>query len=150
MKRRGRYAATAAIASAILAWNAPPRIARADPPAQMYMLNCWGCHRPNGEGIPGTAPALRGAADFLRVPGGREYLISVPGVALSALSNEQVADVMNWILKSFSKDRLPADFKPYTAGEIARARTTHLMDIKTARANLVSEMVAMKIRPPEK
>ena len=127
-----------------------PVVARADPPAQLYMLNCWGCHRPDGEGIPGTAPPLRGAVDFLRVPGGREYLISVPGVALSPLSNEQAADVMNWILKSFSKDRVPADFKPYTADEIAKARTTHMLDIKKARAELVTEMVAAKIRESEK
>ena len=127
-----------------------PLIARADPPAQLYMLNCWGCHRPNGEGIPGTAPPLRGAVDFLRVPGGREYLISVPGVALSPLSNEQAADVMNWILKSFSKDRVPADFKPYTGDEIAKARMTHMLDIKKARADLVTEMVAAKIRESEK
>jgi len=125
-------------------------VARADPPAQLYMLNCWGCHRPDGEGIPGTAPPLRGAVDFLRVPGGREYLISVPGVALSPLSNEQAADVMNWILKSFSKDRVPTDFKPYTAGEIAKVRTTHMLDIKKARAELVTEMVAAKIRESEK
>jgi len=149
LKRRLRVAiAIAAVTT--LGWNATARVARADPPAQLYMLNCWGCHRPNGEGIPGTAPPLKGAADFLRVPGGREYLISVPGVALSPLSNEQAAAVMNWILKSFSKDRLPADFKPYTADEIAKARTTHLLDIKKARADLVTEMVAAKIRESEK
>jgi len=125
-------------------------VALAEPPGELYMLNCWGCHRPNGEGIPGTAPPLRGAVDFLRVPGGREYLISVPGVALSPLSNEQAAAVMNWILKSFSKDRLPADFKPYTADEIAKARTTHLLDIKKARAKLLTQMVAAKIRESEK
>jgi len=145
LKRRLRVAiAIAAVTT--LGWNATARVARADPPAQLYMLNCWGCHRPNGEGIPGTAPPLKGAADFLRVPGGREYLISVPGVALSPLSNEQTAEVMNWILKSFSKDRIAADFKPYTADEIAKARTTHLLDIKKARADLVTEMVATKIR----
>jgi hypothetical protein len=125
-------------------------VAQADPPGQLYMLNCWGCHRPNGEGIPGTAPPLRGAVDFLRVPGGREYLISVPGVALSPLSNEQAAAVMNWILRSFSKDRIPADFRPYTADEIGRARTTHMLDIKKARAELVTLMVAAKIRESEK
>ena len=125
-------------------------VAQADPPGQLYMLNCWGCHRPNGEGIPGTAPPLRGAVDFLRVPGGREYLISVPGVALSPLSNEQAAAVMNWILRSFSKDRIPADFRPYTADEIEKARTTHLLDIKKARAELVTLMVVAKIRESEK
>ncbi|MDO8432227.1 MAG: cytochrome c [Candidatus Binatus sp.] len=127
-----------------------PTFALAEPPEQLYMLNCWGCHRPHGEGIPGTAPPLRDAADFLRVKGGREYLISVPGVSQSALNNADTAAVMNWILKSFSTDRLPADFKPYTADEIAQARTHHLMDIKKARAELVGEMVEQKIRPPEK
>ena len=144
--KRPRFIAMAAVAVSL----AIPVVARADPPAQLYMLNCWGCHRPNGEGIPGTAPPLRSAVDFLRVPGGREYLISVPGVALSPLSNEQAADVMNWILKSFSKDRIAADFKPYTADEIAKARTTHLLYIKKARAELVTEMVAAKIRESEK
>ncbi|HVN27413.1 MAG TPA: cytochrome c, partial [Candidatus Binataceae bacterium] len=66
-----------------------PAIAKAEPPAQLYMLNCWGCHRAQGEGIPGTAPPLRGAADFLKVPGGRQYLIEVPGVSQSALNDAQ-------------------------------------------------------------
>ena len=144
--KRARLIAIAVVAMTL----ATSVVVRADPPAQLYMLNCWGCHRPNGEGIPGTAPPLRGAVDFLRVPGGREYLISVPGVALSSLSNEQAAAVMNWILKSFGNGRLPADFKPYTAGEIANARTTHLLDIKKARAELVNEMVAARIRESEK
>ena len=144
--KRLRFVAMAVVAVSLVI----PVVASADPPAQLYILNCWGCHRPNGEGIPGTAPPLRGAVDFLRVPGGREYLISVPGVALSPLSNEQAADVMNWILKSFSKDRIAADFKPYTADEIAKARMTHMLDIKKARAELVTEMVAAKIRESEK
>ncbi len=125
-------------------------VAFAEPPQQLYMLNCWGCHRPHGEGIPGTAPPLRDAADFLRVKGGREYLISVPGVSQSALDNADTAAVMNWILQSFSTDRLPKDFQPYTADEIAQSRTSHLMDIKHARAELVAAMVEQKIRPPEK
>ena len=124
--------------------------ASAEPPEKLYMLNCWGCHRPHGEGIPGTAPPLRGAADFLRVPGGRQYLIEVPGVAQSALDDADVAAVMNWIIESFSADRMPPDFQPYTADEVARVRATRLTDIKQARAKLVSEMVATKIRPPEK
>ena len=122
----------------------------AETPEHLYMLNCWGCHRPHGEGIPGTAPPLRGAADFLRVPGGRDYLIEVPGVAQSALDDAQVAAVMNWIIESFSADRIAAGFAPYTREEVAKSRATRLMDLKQARLGLVSEMVAMKIRPAEK
>jgi mono/diheme cytochrome c family protein len=137
------------MAAAAIAGIFASGIARAEPPEQLYMLNCWGCHLPKGEGIPGTAPPLRDAADFLRVRGGREYLIEVPGVSQSRLSNAQVAEVMNWMLNSFSKDRMPPDFRPYTDAEIAQFRSTRMLDIKKVRAELVSQMVAEKIRPPE-
>jgi hypothetical protein len=45
---------------------------------------------------------------------------------------------------------VPSGFQPYTRDEIAKYRTTRLMDIKDARAKLVSEMAAMKIRPAER
>ncbi|MGA7869476.1 MAG: cytochrome c [Candidatus Binatus sp.] len=137
-----------ASAAALLMLAAAP--AWAEPPEKLYMLNCWGCHRPHGEGIPGTAPSLRGAADFLRVPGGRQYLIEVPGVAQSALDDAQVAAVMNWIIESFSADRIPAGFRPYTREEVAKTRATRLTEIKEVRLRLVNEMVAMKVRPAEK
>jgi mono/diheme cytochrome c family protein len=143
-------AVLAAVLAAIIAVLAQATCALAEPVEQLYMLNCWGCHRPHGEGIPGTAPPLKDAADFLRVPGGREYLIGVPGVALSPLSDAQTAAVMNWILRSFSAERMPPDFKPYTADEIAQSRKTRLMDIKSARADLIAKLVAAKIRTPEK
>jgi mono/diheme cytochrome c family protein len=125
--------------------TAPP--VRAAPPSQLYMLNCWGCHRPNGEGIPGTAPPLQGAADFLKVKGGRQYLIEVPGVSQSALNDEQVAQVMNWILQTFSKEQLPHDFKPYTAEEVKQFRAVRMLEITKTRDALVAEMVAAKVRP---
>ncbi len=121
--------------------------AHAESPQNLYTLNCWGCHRANGEGIPGTAPPLKDAADFLRVPGGREYLIRVPGVAQSTLNDADTAAVMNWIIENFSKGRMPADFKPYTAGEIHQAREQqHLLDIAETRKALITKMVALKIR----
>jgi hypothetical protein len=45
---------------------------------------------------------------------------------------------------------MPPSFQPYTPSEVARLRATRLTDIKQVRAKLVSEMVAMKIRLPEK
>ncbi|MGO9452574.1 MAG: c-type cytochrome [Candidatus Binataceae bacterium] len=142
MKRFGAHAAALAVALALAT------SARAEPPQNLYMLNCWGCHRPNGEGIPGTAPPLHDAADFLRVPGGRKYLIRVPGVAQSSLNDADTAAVMNWIIENFSKGRVPPDFKPYTAEEIHQSRAQqHLLDITDTRNALVGKMVALKIRP---
>jgi mono/diheme cytochrome c family protein len=126
---------------------ATPLFARAESAQNLYTLNCWGCHRANGEGIPGTAPTLRDAADFLMVPGGRAYLIEVPGVSQSSLSDADTALVMNWIIRNFSKGRVPADFKPYTAAEIHASRQQpHLLDITATRKALIDKMVALKIR----
>ena len=119
----------------------------AESPRNIYTLNCWGCHRANGEGVAGTAPPLVNAADFLRVPGGREYLIRVPGVSQSMLDDADTALVMNWILETFSAGRVPADFQPFTAAEIHHARAEpHLFDITAIRTRLLKKMVAMKIR----
>ena len=124
---------------------------RAESPENMYTLNCWGCHRANGEGIPDTAPPLTNAADYLKVAGGREYLIRVPGVSQSTLSDADAATEMNWIIVTFSKGRVPADFKPYTAEEIHQARLQpHLMDITEKRNELLQKMVALKIRSQAK
>jgi mono/diheme cytochrome c family protein len=138
-----RVALAAAIAAAMFA--AAPAWA-GESAQQLYTLNCWGCHRPQGEGIPGTAPPLRGAADFLRVPGGRAYLIEVPGVAQSPLNDQQAAAVMNWIMTNFNKD-LPRDFAPYTPDEIHRYRSERLLDVAGERKRLIAKMAALGIRP---
>lgn len=94
---------------------------------QNWTLNCQGCHRPDGTGSAGTAPSLAGTVSkFLTVPGGREYLGRVPGVATSALPNADLAELMNWIFWRFDKDHMPANFLPFTAEEIGRLRTQPL------------------------
>ena len=119
-------------------------------PAEMYTLNCWGCHKPRAEGIPGTVPRLADSmGDFLHVPGGREYLVEVPGVAASALSNAEIAKVLNWLLFTFNKAELPADFKPYTADEIAKYRPHQLIRITETRDDLVKRLKAKGIVVPD-
>ncbi len=119
-------------------------------PAELYTLNCWGCHKPRAEGIPGTVPRLADSmADFLHVPGGREYLVEVPGVAASALSDAEIAQVLNWLLFNFNKAEMPADFKPYTAAEIARVRPHQLIRITETRDDLVKRLKAKGIIVPD-
>ena len=90
---------------------------------QNWTLNCQGCHRPDGTGSEGTTPSLAGTVSkFLTVPGGREYLGRVPGVATSPLSNAALADLMNWMFWRFDEQHMPADFLPFTAAEIGRLR----------------------------
>lgn len=108
---------------------------------QHWTLNCQGCHRPDGTGTDQTAPSLAGTvARFLSVPGGREYLSRVPGVAASALSDADLAEVMNWMLWRFDKEHLPADFQPYTAAEIGQLRTRPLrLEASQMRADLLKK-----------
>jgi mono/diheme cytochrome c family protein len=94
---------------------------------QHWTLNCQGCHRPDGTGSAGTTPSLAGTvARFLSVPGGREYLGRVPGVATSPLSSADLSELVNWMLWRFDKEHLPADFRPYSEAEIAQLRTAPL------------------------
>jgi hypothetical protein len=94
---------------------------------QNWTLNCQGCHRPDGTGSAGTAPRLAGTVSkFLTVPGGREFLGRVPGVATSPLANGDLAELMNWMFWRFDKEHLPEDFLPFTAQEIGRLRTQPL------------------------
>jgi mono/diheme cytochrome c family protein len=111
---------------------------------QNWTLNCQGCHRSDGSGSDGTAPSLAGTvAKFLWVPGGREYLVRVPGVATSALSSEDLAEVMNWMLWRFDREHVPASFKPFTAAEIARWRTEPVrLEASRMRSDLLSKAAA--------
>ena len=60
-----------------------------------YMLNCQGCHGPEGRGSP-DVPALRNFSGyFLHVPEGRDFLVQVPGVANAALAPEALAQLLN-------------------------------------------------------
>jgi len=108
---------------------------------QNWTLNCQGCHRPDGTGSAGTAPSLAGTVSkFLAVPGGREYLGRVPGVATSALPSGDLAELMNWMFWRFDKEHLPADFVPFTAEEIGRLRTQPLrLEASQMRGDLLNK-----------
>ena len=89
----------------------------------MWMLNCQGCHRPDGSGTGSEVPAMQGIVSrFLAVPGGREYLIRVPGVATSPLQDDSLAVLVNWMLEEFDRENIPVDFTPYTAEEVTSLR----------------------------
>jgi hypothetical protein len=121
--------------------GAPEGVDNAQRAWQHWTLNCQGCHRPDGTGSAGTAPSLAGTvARFLSVPGGREYLGRVPGVATSPLSNADLSEVMNWMLWRFDKEHVPANFQPYTAAEIGQLRAAPLrLEASQMRAELLKK-----------
>ncbi|VWM06361.1 cytochrome C [Burkholderia lata] len=113
---------------------------------QHWVLNCMGCHTATGGGIPGKVPPLANSLGyFTHLPAGREYVMRVPGASNSALSDQDLADVLNWVLTTMNRDALPRDFKPYTAAEVAAHRRPAFSDVATVRAGLVRALQARGI-----
>ena len=111
---------------------------------QHWILQCQGCHQPSAGGIAGSTPPLAGSvARFLSVPGGREYLSRVPGVATAALQDRDLAELLNWTLYRFDCGHVPAGFKPYRAEEVGRWRRIPLRtEAGSTRKRLVAAMPA--------
>jgi cytochrome c553 len=131
------------------AWSGPeaiPGVANAARARQNWMLSCQGCHRADATGTPQTTPTMAGVvARFLQVPGGREYLVQVPGVATAALSDADLAEVVNWSLARFDAANVPADFKPYTPAEVGQLRRKPLRaEAMAVRASMIARMAQGK------
>jgi mono/diheme cytochrome c family protein len=121
----------------VLALGAAPA-AGVEGPELAYTLECAGCHRADGSGTPGSVPQLReSVAGFLAVPGGREYLARVPGVAQAPLDDAALAAVLNWMLDRFDRAHVPTGFVPYTADEVGRLRAHPLLDVAAERKRLI-------------
>ena len=105
-----------------------------------YQLKCQGCHRPDGSGDDHSNPPMRGVvARFLTVPGGREFIGRVPGVATVNLPDDRLANLVNWTIARFDAAHVPQGFRPYTADEIGQLRKNPL---RLERAALRAQLVA--------
>lgn len=109
--------------------------------AQTYATNCQGCHGPEGVSVT-EIPSLAGRIGyFARIPEGRRYLLQVPNVALNPSSDADIAEMMNWLLTTYSRAQLPKDFQPYSAEEVALLRKARI-DVAADRRRVVAELVA--------
>ena len=110
-----------------------------------YMLHCQGCHLPNAEGHEGRVPPMKNFVGyFLHSEEGREFLIRVPGVAQSALDDEELAELMNWLLLKHSEAQLPDAFEPFSISEVAALRSDPVSDPETTRQRLLNDIAARK------
>lgn len=127
------------VASGVSA-QAPPEIDAARARSN-YMLNCQGCHLADGSGLPGSVPSMRDfVGNFLSVPGGRDFLVQVPGSANSPLSDAELAELLNWVLTTMSAGQLAPDFRYYTEAEVRQLRQHTLLDVAGVRAALIAQM----------
>ena len=130
-----------ALAIVLLATAAAAPTAHAGSPELDYMLHCQGCHRADGGETPGSVPPLIGlVARFLEVPGGREYLVRVPGSSQSPLDDAELAALLNWIVRRFGPAESAEAARPYSADEVAAMWRPPLTDVDAVREALLARM----------
>lgn len=111
-----------------------------------YESNCASCHQATGQGAPGAFPPLVDhAPELYNAENGKTYLadlllyglqgeIDVGGQAYNGvmpawaqLSDQEIADVLNYILTDWdNRALLPDDFTPYAAADVAAQRDAGL------------------------
>jgi hypothetical protein len=94
-----------------------------------FVLNCSGCHGTDAGGSA-TVPALDETGVLIATREGRDFLIRVPGVAQSPLSDERLAGLMNFVVREFGRS---VEFEPFTAVEVGRLRSAPLRAPLSAR-----------------
>jgi len=73
-------------------------------------------------------------------PAGRAYLIRVPGVATSRLPDEELSELMNWLLAVYSAAQMPSSWEPFTAAEVGRLRTSPEADPQATRTRILQNI----------
>lgn len=121
-----------------------PKVA---PVEEDYSRNCQGCHGHEGHSVQ-EVPRLQGRAGwFTHTSAGRAYLVQVPNVLQSSLSDERLAAMLNWLLTQFSGEQLKPGFEPYTAAEVHALRAQRIESVIARRREVVDGLVRAGVIP---
>ena len=117
MRRSGPFALAAALLLVGAAGAAAQSTAESD-----YVLQCRGCHGPEGAGVPGLVPDLGEMGAMLATPEGRARLLRVPGIRQASLSDGRLAALLTWAAGRFAPAGDAHAVRPITAEEVTRLR----------------------------
>jgi mono/diheme cytochrome c family protein len=111
----------------------------------IFISNCAVCHQPDGKGAPSVYPPLTGSVGrYVALKGGRAYIIDVVSFGMGGkieaggdsfegdmppwpqLNDQDVADVVTYVLTGLNSNLLPKDFKPVSADEVKAERAKKL------------------------
>jgi hypothetical protein len=88
-----------------------------------YILGCGGCHGIDGVSNSRLVPDLRDQVGFFfNSQAGRDYLVRVPNVAFYSTSDQDLTDILNFMVFQLGRASIPAGAKPYANAEVARLR----------------------------
>jgi mono/diheme cytochrome c family protein len=126
-----------------------------------FISNCAVCHQPDGKGAPSVYPPLADSVGrYVALKEGRAYMIDVVSFGMGGkidsggesfegdmppwpqLSDQDVADVLTYVLTGFNAKLLPADFKPISADEVKaeRAKQLNAAAVHTERDALLKQL----------
>ena len=115
-------------------------------PQSDYVEHCSGCHGMQGNSAPAEIPVLRDRVGyFMCTKDGRAYLIRLPNVAYSAISdNQELADMMNFVVFGLGGASAPKGTRPFTAAEVKHLRGEALgtQSLVAVRAAVVDKMIS--------
>ena len=116
-------------------------------PHANYILRCAGCHGMEGAGVPaGGIPALQDLVGYFAADDdGRTYLLHVPGVVGSSLSNGEIAAVMNYVMERWAGRSMPPNFVPFTEAEVTERRAIPVPNVVDYRRAVVARLDAAGI-----
>ena len=111
----------------------------------LYMLHCSGSHGRDGAGSkPGRVPPFAGiVGHFAGEAEGRRYLVLVPGVASSGLSDADTARVLNYVVEEWGEG---VRRRAYTPAEVGAIRRSRVDDIVALRAQIVGALARRGVR----
>lgn len=126
-----------------------------------FISNCAVCHQPDGKGAPSVYPPLADSVGhYMALKEGRTYMIDVVTFGMGGkiesgrdsfegdmppwpqLSDQDVADVLTYVLTGLNAKVLPTDFKPISADEVKAERAKQLTSaaVHTERDSLVKAL----------
>ena len=70
----------------------------------------------------------------------RAFVVGVPGVAQSSLSDEDTASLLNWMARTLSDDWTAGSFREYSATEVQHLRATVLTEVAVRRIRLTKAL----------
>ena len=114
-----------------------------------YQLKCAGCHGLEGVSNSERVPDLKDRVGrFLAVSQGRDYLVRLPNVAFSQTTDQELSDILNYVVFSLGGDSAPRGARPYTASEISPLRKRPLNEVSLiqVRRSIVRELNKQRIR----
>jgi len=105
------------------------------------MVHCQGCHLPEAVGFAGHVPRMKDFVGyFLHSQEGREFIVRVPGAANSLLPDDQLTELLNWLLITYSTEQLPEPFVPFSVAEVAALRPELEADPEKTRMRILGRI----------